>query len=66
MDKAFEKQIKTIQDQGRNQLDALKDLKDNKEKQAINDKSDDKLSIQGKIFNKLLDGKMDEIQKISK
>ena len=66
MDKAFEKQIKTIQDQGRNQLDALKDLKDNKEKQAINDKSDDKLSIQGKIFNKLLDGKMDEIQKICK
>ena len=31
--KAFEKQTKTIKGQGKKQLDALKDLKDNKEKQ---------------------------------
>ena len=31
--KAFEKQTKTIEGQGKKQLDALKDLKDNKEKQ---------------------------------
>ena len=48
MGKAFEKQVKTTVDQGKKQIDALKDLKDNKEKQAkaIEDKSDDKLSIQ--------------------
>ena len=31
--KAFEKQTKTIEGQGKKQLDALKNLKDNKEKQ---------------------------------
>ena len=48
--KAFEKQTKTIEYQGKKQTDALKDLKDNKEKQAkaIEDKSGDKLSIQEK------------------
>ena len=53
MGKAFEKHVKTTADQGKKQIDALKDLKDNKEKQAkaIEDKSDDKLSIQG---NKLI------------
>ena len=30
--KAFEKQIKTFEDQGKKQVGALKDLKDNKEK----------------------------------
>ena len=45
--KAFEKQIKTIEDQGKKQVDALKNLKDNKEKQAkgTEGKSDDELSI---------------------
>ena len=53
MGKPFEKQTKTIEDQEKKQIDALKDLKakDNKEKQieAIEDESnhhDDKLSIQ--------------------
>ena len=47
------------------QVDALKD---NKEKQikAIEDKSDDKLSIQEKKLDKLLDERMDEIQKMSR
>ena len=34
--KAFKRQIKTIKDQGENQVNALKDLKDNKEKQIHN------------------------------
>ena len=60
--KAFEKQTKTIEYQGKKQTDALKDLKDNKEKQAkaIEDKSGDKLSIQEK--KKLLDERIDEMQ----
>ena len=50
MGKAFEKQVKTTADQGKKQIDALKDLKEKKEKQAkaIEDKSYDKLSIQEK------------------
>ena len=65
MRKAFEKkqQTKAIEDQGKKQIDALKDLKHNKEKQikAIEDKSDNKLSIQETFFKELLDNKMDEI-----
>ena len=65
--KAFEKQIKTIEDQGKKQVDALKDLKNNKQKQAkaTEDKSDDKPSMQKKI-NRLLNERMDEIQKMGK
>ena len=65
--KAFEKQTKTIKDQGQKQADALKDLKGDKQKQikAIKDKSNDKLLIQEKYFNKLLDERMDEIEKMS-
>ena len=50
------------------QLMALQDLKDNKEEQtkAIEDKSDNKLLMQEKFLNRLLDEKMNEIQKISK
>ena len=67
MAKAFEKQIKTVEVQRKRQVDILKDLKDNKEKQikAIKDKSDDKLSIQEKKINKLLDERMDGMQKRS-
>ena len=39
--KAFEKQIKTIEDQGKKQVKALENLKP-KEQKAIDDKSDDK------------------------
>ena len=39
--KAFEKQIKTIEDQGEKQIDALKDLKPKEQTKAIKDKSDD-------------------------
>ena len=40
--KAFEKQIKTIEDQEKKQVEVLKDLK-TKEQKAIENKSDDKL-----------------------
>ena len=44
--KAFEKQIKTVEDQGEKQVEALKDLKENKEKQIYNaDDYENKLLI---------------------
>ena len=43
--KVFAKQIKTIEDQGEKQIKALEDLKPEGETKAIEDKSDDKLSI---------------------
>ena len=58
--KAFEKQIKTIKDQGKKEVKALENLKKKKQK-AIEDKSDEKLSMQKKIYNKLLDERTDEI-----
>ena len=39
MGKAFEKQIKTIEDQGKKQVDALKNLKLKEETKLIEDKS---------------------------
>ena len=52
--KAFEKQIKTIEDQGKKQVKALENLKPKKQTKSIGDKSDDKPSIQEKILNRLL------------
>ena len=43
--KAFEKQIKTIEDQGEKQVKALEDLKLKEQTKAIEDRSDNKLSI---------------------
>ena len=63
--KFSEKLIKTIKDQGKKLVDALEALKP-KELELIKDNnSDDKLSIQEKYFNKLLDERMDEIPKMS-
>ena len=45
--KAFEKQIKAIEDQGEKQAEALKT-------KAINDKSDDNHAISKEIYDKLL------------
>ena len=42
MGKAFEKQIKTIEDQGEKQIDALKDLKPKEQTKPIEDKSNNK------------------------
>ena len=63
--KAFEKQIKTIEDQGKEQVKALENLKP-KEQKVIKDKFDDKLSMQKETYNKLLDERLNEIQEISK
>ena len=53
MGKACEKQIKTIEDQGQKQVDALKDLKPKEQTKPIEDKSNNqsKATI---IFNELI------------
>ena len=53
MGKAFEKQIKTIEDQGKKQVDALKDLKPKEQTKPIEDKSNNQ-SIATIIFNDLI------------
>ena len=45
MGKAFEKQIKTIEDQGEKQIDALKDLKPKEQTKPIEDKSNNKSKV---------------------
>ena len=70
--KAFEKQTKTIDDQGEKQVEALEDLKLKKhtkpkeQAEAIEDKYDNNLLMQEKTFNRLVDEGMNEIQEISK
>ena len=51
--KAFEKQIKAIEDQGENQIDALKDLKPKEQTKPIEDKSNNQSSA-AIIFNDLI------------
>ena len=53
MGQAFEKQIKTIKDQGEKQVDALENLKPKEETKPIEDKSNNqsKATI---IFNELI------------
>ena len=53
MGKAFEKQIKTIEDQGQKQVDALKDLKPKEQTKPIEDKSNNKSKAEI-IFNELI------------
>ena len=61
MGKAFEKQIKTIEDQGKKQVDALKVL----EPKAIESESN-KHSITKEIYDEILNERMDEILEMSK
>ena len=61
MGKAFKKQIKTIEDQGQKQVDALKFL----EPKAIESGSNNKPVITQEIFDKILEERMDEILKMS-
>ena len=63
--KAFEKQIKTIEDQWKKQVKALEDLKLKEQTKAIEGKSDDKLSIQKEKYDRLLSERVDEIRKRS-
>ena len=57
--KAFEKQIKTIEDQGEKQVAALKT-------KAINDKLDNNPPISKEIYDKILEKRMNEILKMSR
>ena len=60
--KAFEKQIKTIEDQGQKQVDALKVL----EPKAIESGSNNKPILTKEIYDKILEERMDEILKMSR
>ena len=51
--KAFEKQVKTIEDQGKKQVDVLKDLKEKEQTKLIEDKSSNQ-SNATIIFNDLI------------
>ena len=62
MGKAFEKQIKTIEDQGQKQVDALKVLKS----KSIESESNNKQAINMDISNKILEERIDEILNMSK
>ena len=59
MGNAFDKQIKTIEDESKKQVDALKDLKPKEQAKAIT--YDDEEN-----YNKLFDEKLDEIQELSR
>ena len=58
--KAFEKQIKTIEDQGKKQVDALKVL----EPKASKSGSNNKPVITKEIYDKIFEERMDEILKM--
>ena len=53
MGKALEKQIKTIEDQGEKQIDALKDLKPKEQTKQTEDKSNNEPKSKT-IFNDLI------------
>ena len=57
--KAFEKQIKTIEDQGQKQVEALKT-------KASNDKLDNNSPINKEIYDKILEKRMNEILEMSR
>ena len=61
LEKAFEKQIKTIEDQGKKQVDALKVL----ELKTIENGSNNKPVITQYFYDKILKKRMDEILKMS-
>ena len=67
--KAFEKQIKTIEDQGGKQIDAIENLKDtNKQAVNINDDEEDKLlhSNEREIFRNIYNKRLDKIEELTK
>ena len=59
--KAFDKQIKTIENQGEKQVAALKDLKPKEQTKEIESES-----ISKDIYNRILEERMNEILKMSK
>ena len=58
--KAFERQIKTTEDQGQKQVDALESLKTKEQTKAIT-YDDESLEQKEESYNKLFDKKRDEI-----
>ena len=69
--KAFEKQIKTIEDQGKKQIDALENLKPKEQTKAItyyhDDYDDESLKQKKKeSYSNLFDKKLNEIQELSR
>ena len=60
--KAFEKETKTIEDQGKKQVETLKGLKP----EAIKSESNNEPLITTEIFDKILDERMDEIIEMSR
>ena len=60
--KAFQTQIKTIEDHGKKQVEALENLK----QKAIESGSNNKSTITKKIYDKILEERMDEIQEMSR
>ena len=62
--KVFEKQINTIEDEGKKQVNALESLKPIERSKAITD--DESLEQKEESYNKLLDKKLDEIQELIK
>ena len=66
MGQALEKQIKTIEDQGKKQVKALEDLKPKEQIKAVNDKSDTTPPISKEIYNEILGERIDEILKMSR
>ena len=64
--KVFDKQIKTIEDQGKKQVDALENLKPIEGSKAIKYDGDESLKQKQETYNKLFDEKLDEIQELSR
>ena len=67
MGKAFEKQTKTIEDQGPKKIDALENLKD-QNKTLVNDDDEDKLllSKEREIFTNIYNKRLDKIEELTK
>ena len=65
--KAFEKQIKTIEDQKEKQTKAIQNQREIKtiKKYAYNDKDSPLISKQKEMFNKLVDERLEEITKLN-
>ena len=63
MGKTFEKQIQTIEDQGKKQVDALENLKPKEETKLIDDKSNNQ-SKAAIIFNKFINERKDLMKEL--
>ena len=65
LEKAFEKQTKTVEDHGKKQVEALENLKPIEQSKAIT-YDDESLEQKQETYNKLFDEKLDAIQELSR